>query len=106
MSMWDQIAGIVAWIDEQSPTDEKTALLMRTMKITEEVGEVNQAVIGALAYNPRKGASHTMDDVKKELCDVILTAAVALRTIDKDAEQTFAQNLTRVAERSKGRADG
>lgn len=101
---WENIGRIVEWIDEQSPVDDPMqALSMRLHKITEELGEAAQAFIGATAYNPRKGQSHTVGDVKKELCDVILTAMVALRTIDADAGDTFTENLQRVADRSQGR---
>jgi hypothetical protein len=37
------------------------------MKIGEEVGETNQAVIGVLGQNPRKGVTHTWEDVHAEL---------------------------------------
>jgi hypothetical protein len=55
-----------------------TGPLLRIMKLTEETGEVTQAVTGTLGQNPRKGVTHTWDDVQAELCDVIFTAMVAL----------------------------
>ncbi|MEU1816117.1 MazG-like family protein [Streptomyces roseifaciens] len=102
---WTKIETIIGWIDDQSPLDDPMQTLsMRMHKIYEEAGEASQAFIGATAYNPRKGQSHTMDDVKKELCDLIITTMVALRTVDPDAEQTFAANLERVTARSTGSA--
>jgi NTP pyrophosphatase (non-canonical NTP hydrolase) len=72
------------------------------LKLSEEVGEVAEAVIGATGQNPRKGTSHTWDDVQSELCDVIITAAVALRTLTPDAREVFTAHLARVTERSLG----
>lgn len=54
------------------------------MSGAEEVGEVSEAVTGALGANPRKGDSHGWSDVEKELSDVIVTAVVALATISWD----------------------
>jgi hypothetical protein len=81
------------------------------MKLTEEAGEVTQAVIGTLGQNPRKGVTHTWEDVQAELCDVIVTAMVALTTLTTlttltsltpDARETFDGHLARVASRSLG----
>ncbi|GAA5007919.1 hypothetical protein GCM10025734_49450 [Kitasatospora paranensis] len=66
---------------------------MRILKLSEEVGEVAAAVIGATGQNPRKGVTHSWDDVRSELCDVMITAMVALRTLTPDAEAVFAERL-------------
>lgn len=66
----------------------------------EEAGEVTQAVSGAMGYNPRKGVTHTWDDVEAELCDVMLTAMVALTTLTPDGRKVFDTHLARVADRS------
>ncbi|MFD9075584.1 MazG-like family protein [Streptomyces lasiicapitis] len=49
------------------------------LKISQELGEVAEALHGALGANPRKGASPGV--VSKELADVIVTAAVVLDTV-------------------------
>lgn len=101
---WNTVGELVTWLDEESATTREVACLLRVLKISEEAGEVAEAVHGASGSNPRKGASHTWDDVQKELCDVILTSMVALRTLTPDAEKVFAERLHHVAERSlKGR---
>jgi NTP pyrophosphatase (non-canonical NTP hydrolase) len=99
-SAWDVVSELVAWIDESSPLPPETDKLIRLMKLSEEVGEVTAAVIGALGQNPRKGVTHTWDDVQAELCDVILTAMVALATLTPDARKVFAQRLEQVSARS------
>lgn len=70
------------------------------LKLTEEVGEVAQAVIGATGQNPRKGVTHSWEDVQGELCDVVITALVALRTLTPEAREVFEGHLARVRERS------
>jgi NTP pyrophosphatase (non-canonical NTP hydrolase) len=97
---WDMVGRLVAWIDDASVLPPDTERLLRIMKLSEEVGEVAQAVIGVTGQNPRKGVTHTGDDVQAELCDVMLTAMVALATINPDARAAFAAHLDRVAVRS------
>ncbi|MFI5619603.1 MazG-like family protein [Streptomyces sp. NPDC051567] len=96
--VWADIERIVDWLDAETPEDGR--LMARVLKITEEVGEVSEALIGATAFNPRKGASHTMTDVEKELNDVILTAMVALRTVTKEAGASFEDHLRGVVVRA------
>jgi NTP pyrophosphatase (non-canonical NTP hydrolase) len=96
---WDVIEKITGELDARSTLPPDTERLLRIMKLTEEAGEVTQAVIGALGQNPRKGVTHTWDDVQAELCDVVFSAMVALTTITPDARKVFDDNLARVAGR-------
>ncbi|MFH8748326.1 MazG-like family protein [Streptomyces rimosus] len=74
---WAHIRAVKAWLDDRNGRGpEETAL--RLLKVTEEAGEAAQAYIGVRGQNPRKGTSHSTGDVAAELCDVILSAMVAL----------------------------
>jgi len=97
---WDTIDRLVGWLDASSQLPAETEKLLRIMKLTEETGEVTQAVIGAMGQNPRKGVTHTWDDVQAEVCDVMLTAMVVLATLTPDARGVFDAHLARVAERA------
>ncbi|MFF3320252.1 MazG-like family protein [Streptomyces sp. NPDC003035] len=97
---WSTIDRLTDWIAAHHTLPPEQDVLLRVLKLSEEVGEVAEAVIGATGQNPRKGASHTWQDVESELCDVIITAMVALRTLTPDAPDVFAGHLRRVAERS------
>jgi NTP pyrophosphatase (non-canonical NTP hydrolase) len=102
--LWVSIDRLHAWLDENRAHGGREGLLLRMLKLSEEVGEVAQAVIGATGQNPRKGTSHTWDDVRSELCDVVITALVALRTLTPDTRETFTAHLAGVTERSLGPA--
>ncbi|MCX5364067.1 MazG-like family protein [Streptomyces sp. NBC_00124] len=102
VDIWKGIDALATWLDTNRTLDGQEALLVRMLKLSEEVGEVAQAVIGATGTNPRKGTTHTWDDVQSELCDVVITALVALRTLTPDTREVFDQHLTRVMERSLG----
>jgi NTP pyrophosphatase (non-canonical NTP hydrolase) len=74
---------------------------VRLIKLQEEVGEVSQAYIGYLGANARKGHSHTGQDVAKELCDVVITAMVALHDWTDSPETLLKAQLQGLQERIK-----
>ncbi|MGY5766684.1 MazG-like family protein [Brachybacterium sp. DNPG3] len=75
----DGIARLSEWIDAgNAHRDPEAATWARIAKITEEAGEVVAAHIGATGQNPRKGTTHTPEDVQEELIDVAVTALAAL----------------------------
>jgi NTP pyrophosphatase (non-canonical NTP hydrolase) len=100
--LWSRVDALWAWLDAGRPHHGREGLLLRVLKLSEEIGEVAEAVIGATGQNPRKGTTHTWDDVQAELCDVVITALVALRTLTPDTRATFTRHLARVTERSLG----
>lgn len=100
--LWNTIDDLWQWLEADQPVGGREGMLLRMLKLSEEVGEVAEAVIGATGQNPRKGVTHTWDDVRSELCDVAITALVALRTLTPEAREVFGRQLERVAERSLG----
>ncbi|MBZ4320756.1 MazG-like family protein [Streptomyces huiliensis] len=99
---WNTVERLVEWLDAESTVSPEMARLLRVLKISEEAGEVAEAIHGVTGSNPRKGDSHTWEDVEAELCDVILTGMVALKTITPNAAEAFERRLAHVAERSLG----
>ena len=100
--LWSGIDDLWTWLDRIDPLDGKEGMLLCMLKLSEEVGEVAQAVIGVTGQNPRKGVTHTWEDVQGELCDVVISALVALRTLTPDTREVFSGHLARVMERSLG----
>ncbi|WP_406001219.1 MazG-like family protein [Streptomyces sp. NBC_00829] len=98
--IWATIGDLHDWLDGECDRPPQQETLLRMLKLAEEVGEVAQAVIGATGQNPRKGRTHSWSDVESELCDVIITAMVSLRTLTPDAAGVFGAHLRKVAERS------
>lgn len=75
--------------------------MYRLMKLAEEVGEVNQAYIGTMGANKRKGYIHTEEDVAEELADVVITAMVALHDWVPSPELFMKDRLQVLTERIK-----
>lgn len=99
-SSWESVERLVGWLDAASVLPPGEERLLRILKLSEEVGEVGQAVIGATGQNPRKGVTHGWEDVQEELCDVVVAALVALRTLTPDASAVFARRLAAIERRS------
>lgn len=58
--------------------NEQHSLAERILKIVEEVGELSEAYIGYTGQNERKGFTHTLEDLRSEIVDVITSGLVAL----------------------------
>ncbi|QFQ96797.1 hypothetical protein F9278_11830 [Streptomyces phaeolivaceus] len=98
--LWQSVARLHDWLEAGQPHGGQEALLLRMLKLQEEVGEVAQAVIGVTGQNLRKGTTHTWEDVQSELCDVVVTALIALRALTPDAREVFTAHLAGVTARS------
>jgi NTP pyrophosphatase (non-canonical NTP hydrolase) len=83
--LWQHVAATLNWLDTANGRDDHETA-MRLLKLVEETGEVASAYIGTIGQNPRKGQTCTREDVASELCDVVVTALVALATITGDAD--------------------
>ncbi|MEW9518105.1 MazG-like family protein [Streptomyces tubercidicus] len=95
--VWETVARLARHFDAHDDArglDQTEQWTLQVLKIAEETGEASQAVIGARGTNPRKGDSHTWQDVHAEIADVIITGMVALaRMRPDDAEQYLGRQL-------------
>lgn len=107
--MWDEAGRLTEWLGE-IPVEAQL------LKMSEEVGEAAAAYIGMTGVNPRKGVSHTREDLVGEVADVIITAAVTTVRLSggpQEARAAFESHLAGVvsragldATRDRGRAEG
>jgi NTP pyrophosphatase (non-canonical NTP hydrolase) len=95
---WDAAAAARAWLDASNGSDD-LELTCRILKVTEEAGEAAQAWIGALGQNPRKGVTHTREQVADELADVAFTALVAIASLGFDPRLTVGRCAEKVTKR-------
>ncbi len=94
--MWDQVRRLHDYHGDV-PAE------VRLLKLTEEVGEAAEALIGMQGLNSRKGTCRSRDDLLAELADVIITAAIAMSGIAGDVDQArrhLEQRLAAVTERA------
>lgn len=81
-----KIAAVSDWVGSSYPPglDEEAHLWRRVAKISEENGEVTEALLGAIGENPRKGVTNGFDKVEYELLDVATCALGALHKMAPD----------------------
>lgn len=68
--------------DHLADRDPEAATGIRMMKLAEEIGESIGGWLGVSGANPRKGYTHTRDEVKTELLDTAVTALAAWEHLD------------------------
>ncbi|MFV2103254.1 MazG-like family protein [Micromonospora sp. LOL_024] len=95
---WQAVRAARGWLDETNGTGE-AELTCRMLKLTEEAGEVAAAWIGMLGQNPRKGVTHTREEVAAELADTAFTALVAIESLGLDARAELEACAAKVAGR-------
>ena len=94
--MWDEAGRLTEWLREVSVESQ-------LLKLSEEVGEVAAAYLGVTGQNPRKGVTHTQDDLVNEVAHVRITAAVTIVRLTGDgqaARAAFEAHLARVVARA------
>lgn len=101
---WETIARLAGRLEEHSTLPREQRILLQLLKIQEEAGEVAEAVIGAMGQNPRKGHSHTWEDVEAEICDVIVSGMVALSRMNPEAATVFARHMEGIVARDLNKA--
>ncbi|MGP3977709.1 NUDIX domain-containing protein [Streptomyces sp. 8N114] len=101
--VWPTIEGLARTFDAHSDArglDREQQWTLQVLKLSEETGEAAQAVIGVQGTNPRKGYSHSWEDVHAEVADVVITGLVALaRMRPADAADYLDRQLTAKAAR-------
>ncbi|MGW3606619.1 MazG-like family protein [Micromonospora sp. NPDC005161] len=100
-SIWEAARASRSWLDTANGTGQ-TELTCRILKLTEEAGEASAAWIGVLGQNPRKGVTHTREDVAAELADVAFTALVAIESLGLDARSVLDSCAAKVRSRLAG----
>lgn len=100
----DNLVGISKTLDASYPVglDAEAMLWRRVTKISEECGEVQTALRGFLGENPRKGRTHSRNDVTEELLDVAVAALGAVEHLTHNQGRAMAlldRKITFVAER-------
>ena len=96
--IWPAVDAARAWLDRTNGA-LPLELTCRILKVTEEAGEAAAAWIGALGQNPRKGITHTHDEVAGELADVAFTALVAIASLGRDPREALADCAAKVRQR-------
>ncbi|MFE2283867.1 NUDIX domain-containing protein [Streptomyces sp. NPDC059443] len=91
--VWAQIDRLHGVLAKHCEDIGQPFLPMQMTKLSEEVGEAAQALLGVLGANPRKGVSHTMEEFQAEICDSIVAGMVLLRATTSDAASVLSDHV-------------
>jgi len=81
------------------PTDKQN-VTRQVLKLGEEYGELCEAVLSSMGIQRQeKLDAHSMEDIKGELADVIITAMTAARYMNIDIEDIVVSKLKIIKER-------
>lgn len=91
------LADLSTWIDTTNQHRDPEAILWgRVAKVSEEAGEAIACLVGATGQNPRKGQTHSLEDVIEELLDTAVAALGAVEHITGNTGTSLALLLDKI----------
>lgn len=94
MNNWDDIERLSEFFIARFGKG-KLGRLEQISQLTSEMGEVHDANCGVNGSNPRKGVTHTDEDVARELADVAGTALISMFFFSDNPRELFDQAVTK-----------
>ncbi|MEU7631752.1 MazG-like family protein [Nocardia sp. NPDC049220] len=95
----ETIKRVAQFLNAHNGSDD-AAMTMQMLKLQEELGEVAKAAgdvaaawIGYTGQNPRKGVTHSLEDVVRELADVAITAMLGIARLGGDPTAQVSQKI-------------
>ncbi len=88
--------------DLEGEVPEMDMIVRKTLKIGEELGELNEAVLAEMGLQRQeKLDSYKREDLEKELADVVISALTLARYLNIDLEDWLLKRLDFVERRIK-----
>lgn len=102
-----ELLDFIDWLDwyfkSSSDIDDEKRVLYRTVKVSEEVWELSDAVMSYLGdQRQEKLAWFDKDCLNEELIDVIIATLILAKTLNVDIEQTMRKKIQKVRNRYNG----
>ena len=89
----EHLAGLYTSIESN-----RERVFARTIKLSEEVGELAEAVLASESLQ-RKSKSSKEVSLEQELCDVIITALLLAKSLDIDMDQALSARVEKIRSR-------
>ena len=100
----ERVDAINAYFREiEGAVPEMELIVRKTLKIGEELGELNEAVLAEMGLQRQeKLDSYKREDLEKELADVVISALTLARYLNIELEEWLMKRLDFVEKRIKG----
>jgi NTP pyrophosphatase (non-canonical NTP hydrolase) len=80
--------------------DAEKHTLLSSMKLTEEVGELNEQILGYYGHGRKeKVEKYTPEDLEHEIADVIFSALIVAKELNVDVEKAMTKKMEKIKER-------
>ncbi len=80
--------------------DQEKRILARTVKLTEELGELCDEVLShSSLQRKQKLSEHNKDNLPEEFADVIITALLLAKSMDIDVEKALEKKVEKINKR-------
>ena len=81
-------------------TDQEKRILTRTVKLTEELGELcNEVLVHSSLQRKQKLDNHDKENLPEEFADVIITALLLAKAMDVDIEKALEKKIEKINKR-------
>lgn len=87
------------WVNKSSKT-AKEEILARGVKLSEETGEVCDAILGALDDQRKDKQGQKHSDIGQELADVIIVCGMIAKTANIDLDAKLSEKMKKIEERN------
>ena len=86
-------------LKQSFPMDDAQEILARTVKLSEELGELSSNVLSHLSYQRHDKPKITTSDLSHEFADVIITALLLAESLDIDISKALMEKTKKIDER-------
>lgn len=103
----NELLSFIDWLDwhfkSSNDIDDEKRILYRTVKVSEEVWELSDAVMSYL-WNQRKEKleGFSKDHLDEEVVDIIIATLILAKSLNVDIEQTMRKKIQKVKNRHNG----
>ena len=100
----EDILAFIAQVDErliqQSTHDAKTHSLLWSIKLSEEVGEFNEQLLGHWWYGRKeKIEKYSQENMEHEMADIIFSALMLAKSLNIDVNKALTNKMKKIKER-------
>lgn len=79
--------------------DERTRILARNVKLSEEVGELSEEILTYLSFQRNNKLSENKEKLAKEMADVLLVTLLIAKSTGVDIEKALEQKISEIKKR-------
>lgn len=85
-------------LKKKYPYTQKEFALVNSIKLGEEVGELNQEILKKFNYQRKREIKSELD---QEIADVIIVASILAESLDIDIEKALKEKIKKIESREK-----